>query len=107
MRGLAAIALAAVGLFLTGAAPAAHQLPLQHSALAALQHAVAAGAVDHAAAARDRKEINRATRLIRGLPGARGSRIAVALQEIAAFNGRLTGPRAVALFGQLKANDEY
>ena len=120
MRGLAAaIAVVAVGITFAGAAPAARrhpadrqrpaarQLPIQRAALAALTRAVKAGSVDRATAARDRAEINRAARLIRHLPGARGSHVAVALNEIASFSGRLSGTRAVALFGQLKANSDY
>ena len=107
MRGLAATVLAAAGLVLAGAAPAAQPVPLQKAALAALTRAVASGQIDRATAARDRAEINRAARLMRSLPSGRRERVATALAEVAAFAGRLTTPRAVALFGQLKANDDY
>src|SRR5262249_15415156 len=58
-------------------------------------------------AAAARAEIARAARLIRGLPASRSAAVGQALQQLAAFEGRLTGPRAAALVGQLKANDAY
>src|SRR5207248_1439983 len=39
--------------------------------------------------------------------GDRARAINVALLEVAAVDGRLTAPRAVALFGELRANDDY
>ena len=107
VRYLAAIAAAAVGLILAGAAPATSLLPAQRAALEAVRRAVAAGQIDPRGAAADRAEIGRAARLIRGLPAGRGNHIGVALAEVAAFSGRLTAPRAIALFGQLKTNDDY
>ena len=101
------IAAAAVGLVLAGAAPATSLLPVQKAALEAVRRAVAAGQIDASQAAIDRAEIGRAARLIRGLPAGRGNHVGVALAEVASLSGRLTGPRAVALFGQLKANDDY
>jgi hypothetical protein len=80
---------------------------VQKQALKALAKAVAAGHVSGADASADRAEIARAAGLIRGLPAARGRPIAVALGQIAALGGKLTAPRAVAVFGQLKANDDY
>jgi hypothetical protein len=107
VRYLATIAAAAVGLALAGAAPATSLLPVQRAALEAVRRAVAAGQIDASQAAIDRAEIGRAARLIRGLPAGRGNHVSVALAEVASLSGRLTGPRAVALFGQLKANDDY
>ena len=107
MRYLATIAAAAVGLALAGAAPATSLLPVQKAALEAVRRAVAGGQIDASQAAIDRAEINRAARLIRGLPAGRGNHVGVALAEVASLSGRLTGPRAVALFGQLKVNDDY
>ena len=107
MRYLATIAAAAVGLVLAGAAPATSLLPVQKAALEAVRRAVAAGQIDASQAAIDRAEIGRAARLIRGLPAGRGNHVGVALAEVASLSGRLTGPRAVALFGQLRANDDY
>ena len=107
MRYLATIAAAAVGLALAGAAPATSLLPVQKAALEAVRRAVAGGQIDASQAVTDRAEISRAARLIRGLPAGRGNHVGVALAEVASLSGRLTGPRAVALFGQLKANDDY
>ena len=107
MRYLATIATAAVGLALAGAAPATSLLPAQKGALEAVRHAVAAGQIDDSAAATYRAEIGRAARLIRGLPAGRANHVGVALAEVASLSGGLTGPRAVALFDQLKANDDY
>ena len=107
MRGLAAIAVVAAALAVAGSAPAGQPLPAQKTADAALRRAVATGQVDRATAARYRAEINRAARLIRVLPSGRRERVGVALAEVAAFVGRLTTSRAVALFGQLRANDDY
>ena len=101
------IAAAAVGLALAGAAPATSLLPVQKAALEAVRRAVAGGQIDASQAAIGRAEIGRAARLIRGLPAGRGGHVGVALAEVASLSGRLTGPRAVALFGQLKANDDY
>jgi len=82
-------------------------VPAQKNALEAVSRAVAAGKLDLASAAADRKEITRAVRLIRNLPSGRREHVNVALSEVAAFSGRLTTPRAVSLFGQLKVNDDY
>jgi hypothetical protein len=82
-------------------------MPAQNAALKAVNRAVAAGRIDHKAAARDRAEIIRAGSLIRRLPSGRREHVAAALDQIASFPGRMTGPRAVALFGQLRANSSY
>ena len=82
-------------------------MPAQNAALTAVNRAAAAGRIDHKAAAHDRAEIVRAGNLIRRLPSGRREHVAAALEQIACFPGRLTGPRAVALFGQLRANDNY
>src|SRR4029077_9105924 len=37
----------------------------------------------------------------------RGERVAVALEQAGALGRRLTSPRALAVFGQLNANDDY
>ena len=68
-------------------------------ALLAVKRAAATGKIDAAAAASYRAEIRRAASLVRGLPPDRGGRIVVALSEISPFVGKLTAPRAVALFG--------
>jgi hypothetical protein len=72
VRGRAGIAAALAALAATGTADAA-RLPAQNAALAAVNRAVAAGRIDHKAAARDRAEIVRAGNLIRRLPRAGAS----------------------------------
>jgi hypothetical protein len=107
MRGVAAIALAAAALIAAGSAPAARMLPAQLQARIAVKRAAESGWIDPATASRSRAEIDRAARLIRRLPSARANRIEVALLEVAALSGRLTRPRALALIGQLKANNDF
>ncbi len=107
MRGLSVLVATVAALVATGASTSASLLPSQKNALQAVAKAVKAGRLDAPTAAAARGEIGRAARLIRGLPAGRGSHVAVALSELAAFNGRLTTPRALALVGQLKANDDY
>ncbi len=109
MRGLTLI-LAAAGvaaLTLAVGAPATSVVPGEKQAFAAVKRAVATGKIDAASAASYRAEIRRAASLVRGLPADRGGRIVVALSEISPFVGKLTAPRALALFGQLRANDDY
>ena len=56
---------------------------------------------------RGRAEVRRAAYLARTLPSGRREHIGVALAEIASFAGKMTEPRALALIGELKANDDY
>jgi hypothetical protein len=111
VRGLIAIAAAAAGLAAAGTwvgpAAAAKPLPAQKQALEAVRKSLASGWLDPASAAADRSEIARAARLIRQLPSGRSEHVEVALSEVAAFSGKLTKPRAVSLFGQLRLNDDY
>ncbi|HST17747.1 MAG TPA: D-glucuronyl C5-epimerase family protein [Gaiellaceae bacterium] len=107
MRGLAVLVAALAALVVTGASAGTPALPAQKKALQAVNKAAKAGRIDPATASRARSEIGRAARLIRGLPNGRSNHVAVALSELAAFDGRLTKPRAVALVGQLKANDDW
>ena len=107
MRGRAGLAAALAALVATGTADAARLMPAQKSALTAVNRAMSQGRIDHKAAARDRAEIIRAGNLIRRLPSGRREHVAAALDQIASFPGRMTGPRAVALFGQLRANNSY
>ena len=51
--------------------------------------------------------IAQAVHLVRVLPQSRGKHIEVALEQVGALGGGLTSPRAVAVFGQLQANDAY
>jgi hypothetical protein len=107
VRGLAILVAVAAALVGTAASAGSSLLPAQKQALAAVNKAVRSGRVDSATAAGARTEIARAARLIRGLPAGRGGHVAVALSELAAFGGRMTEPRMLALLGQLKANDDY
>src|SRR5580765_855580 len=109
MRGVAWIAAVGIAFLLTASASAApkRMLPLQRDARVAVKRALQSGWIDGTTAARSRAEIDRAARLIRRLPSARANRISIALSQLAAMNGRLTKPRALALTGQLEANDDY
>ena len=107
MRGLAVIAAVFVALAISSAAPATTVTHVQLDALHAIKHAVATHKIDAATAAAGRAEINRAAHLARTLPSGRREHVRVALEELASFAGRLTQPRALALVGQLQANDAY
>lgn len=63
--------------------------------------------IDAAQAGADRSAVTRAVRLIDHLPSTRARPIASALAQVAALAGRLSAPRAAALFGQLAANDDW
>ena len=97
------VAVAVVALSFTGAASAASVTALERVALAKLKHAPVSAETKTAA----RSEIARAAHLIRTLPNGRSYHILVALQEAASFRDALTEPRALALYGALKANDDY
>ncbi len=107
VRGLAVLVVIAAALIGTAASSGSSLLPSQKQALGAVSRALKNGRIDAPTAATARAEIARAARLIRGLPAGRGSHVAVALSELAAFDGRLTEPRMLTLVGQLKANDDY
>src|SRR4051794_31217833 len=104
---LAVIAGLAAGLSIVGAAPATSPVPGQVGALKGLRVALAAGRIDGATANSGRREVARAAHLVRTLPSGRREHVAVALEQLAAFDGRLTAPRALVLIGQLQANDDY
>ena len=103
MKGHTLIAAAIGAVTLAGAAPATSVNPLERAALKAL----ASPHVDAATAATGRAEVRRAAGLARSLPSGRREHVAVALGELASFAGRMTEPRALALVGELKANDDY
>jgi hypothetical protein len=108
VRGFTAtlVALASC-LLLAAAAPATPPVPGEKGAFDAVRHALAQHWIDGADAAGYRAEIARAAHLIRTLPSGRREHVAVALEQVAAFDGRLTAPRALTLLGQLKANDDW
>jgi hypothetical protein len=103
VRGRTLIAATAVAVTLAGATPAASVTPLERAALKAL----ATPRVTPTTKERGRAEVGRAAFLARTLPAGRREHVAVALAEIASFAGRMTEPRALALIGELKANDDY
>ncbi len=107
VKVLAVIIGLTAALAVVGAAPATTPVPGQVGALKAIRVALAAGRIDGATANAGRAEIARAAHLVRTLPSGRREHVAVALEELAAFSGRLTAPRALALIGQLQANDDY
>jgi hypothetical protein len=97
----------AVLLVVTGAAAGTPPVPGEREALAAVKHAVASGRLSRAAAKADRAEIARAVHLARVLPRGRREHVEVALEQAGALGRSLTSPRALAVFGQLHANDDY
>ena len=103
MRGLVLVAAASVALAFAGTAPAGSVTSLERTALTKLKRAPVSAETKTAA----RSEIARAAHLIRTLPNGRSYHILVSLQEVASFRDALTQPRALALYGALKANDDY
>jgi hypothetical protein len=98
-------------LAVTGAA-AAHQsrlrpVPAQRAVLVEVKRAVAAGRLTRAAARTDRGVIAHAVHLIRVLPAMRRARVEIALAQAGALGKGLTSPRALSVFGQLRANSNY
>ena len=108
VRGLTGLVFAFAALFVvTGAAAGPRPVPGERAALAAVRQAVASGRLTRDEAAVDRREIARAAHLVRVLPAGRREHVMVALEQAAALGKRLTHPRALAVFGQLRANDDY
>jgi D-glucuronyl C5-epimerase C-terminus len=108
VRGLTGFVLATAALLVvTGAAAAPPPVPGEQAALAAVKHAVAAGRLSGAVAKADRAEIARAVHLARSLPAARRVHLEAALEQVGALGKGLTAPRATAVFGQLRANDDW
>jgi hypothetical protein len=103
VRGFTTLAALAAVLVFAGAAPATTPVPGEKLAFDAVKHSPL-GPTDKGQA---RTEIERAVHLIRTLPSGRREHIAVALEQLASFDHRLTVPRALVLLGQLKANDDY
>ena len=103
MRGRTLIAASAVAVTLAGATPASSVTPLERSAL----KAIATPRLTPTTKERGRAEVLRAAYLARSLPSGRREHVIVALDEIASFAGHMTEPRALALIGELKANDDY
>ena len=107
-RGLTGLVAVAAALLVAPAASAAPRpVPGEQAALTAVRKAAKAGRLDPASAAADRREILRAARLIRGLPFTRRRYVESALEQVVGVGARLTAPRALAVFGQLRANDDW
>jgi hypothetical protein len=87
--------------------PAAGAATSGQRALQGLAAAVAAGRVPAADAAADGVQVRRAVSLARRLPPARGAVLSEVLGDVASLAASYTAPRAVALFGELKANADY
>ena len=107
VKVLAVIIGLTAALAVAGAAPAITPVSGQVGALKAIRIALASGRIDGATATAGRAEISRAARLVRTLPSGRREHVAVALEQLASFSGRLTAPRALTLIGQLQANNRY
>ena len=103
VRGLAVLIVAALAAVLAGRAEASPLMKLEKQAFAKVNHAP----LDAQTRASARAEIARAAHLVRTLPNGRGYHVQVALQEAATFPGALTMPRALALYGALRANDDF
>ncbi len=107
-RGLTGLVVVVAALLVAGVAPAAPKpVPGEQAALTAVRKAAAAGRIDAASAAADGREVARAVHLARVLAPERRGYIETALEQVGALSGRLTAPRAVAVFGQLRANDDW
>ncbi len=108
VRGLTGLVVALAALLVvTGAVGAPRPVPGERAALAAVRQAVASGRLSRADARADRHEIDRAAHLVRVLPPARRAHVEVALGQVAALGRRMTSERALAVFGQLRANDDF
>jgi hypothetical protein len=103
VRGLAVLFVAVLAAAFAGRADAATLMKLEKQAFAKVNHAK----IDAQTRASARAEIARAAHLIRTLPNGRSYHVEVALTEAATFRGALTKPRALALYGALRANDDY
>ena len=107
VRGLTGLLGVVVLLGAASAAAAPAPVPGEESAFGAVRRAAKAGKIDSVTAGAFRAEIRRAVHLARVLPRVRAQRIEVALEQVGVFTGRLTKPRALALLGQLRANDDF
>jgi hypothetical protein len=107
-RGLTGLVAVAAALIVADAAHAAPRpVPGAKTALAMVRKAEKTGRLDPVSASSDRKEIARAVHLVRVLPLERRIYVESALAQAAAVGSRLDKPRAFAVFGQLRANDDW
>jgi hypothetical protein len=88
--------------------PTAHAASTpEQPALTGIAAAVAAGRLPSDEAAADRAVVNRAARLWKRLPAARGNVLKAVLLDVGAVARTYDEPRAAALFGMLKENADY
>jgi hypothetical protein len=104
---LGVCALAAVVTVLTGAAGASRPPTAAKAALAAIDRQAARGHLTPAEAARYRAAVNRTVLLARRVPAVRAALLQSQLRQAAAIAPVLTAPRALAVFSQLEANDDW
>ncbi|HWE83026.1 MAG TPA: D-glucuronyl C5-epimerase family protein [Gaiellaceae bacterium] len=83
------------------------QLAGQKVVLSAIARQAAKGHLTPAQASTDRAAVNRTALLIRNVAASRRAPLESQLAQAARIAPRLTGPRAVAIFGQLEANDDW
>ncbi len=108
MKGVLGVcAIGVVTLAGAAAVSARTALPAQKAVLKAIARAEALGHIDPEEANRDRATVNRTALLIRHLPPARSRPLSSQLAQAAAIAPKLTAPRALAVFGQLAANDNW
>src|SRR5258708_1861846 len=89
------------------AAPARKPPTAQKLVLKAIAAQAAMGHITPGDAARYRAAVNRAALLARRLPPYRGALLESQLRQAAAIAPKLTEPRALAIFGQIEANDNW
>ena len=92
---------------LAGAATARRPHPAAKVVLAAIDRQAAKGHLTPAEASRYRATVNRTALLARRLPPSRAALLQSQLEQAAGIASILTAPRALAIFTQLDANDDW
>ncbi len=92
---------------LAGAATARRPLPAAKVVLAAIDRQAAKGHLTSGEAARYTATVNRTALLARRLPPSRAALLQSQLEQAAGIASILTAPRALAIFTQLDANDNW
>ena len=90
-----------------GVGSARKPLPAQKVVLGAIARQEAKGKLSPADATRYRATVNRAALLIGHLPASRSAPLESQLAQAAEIAPKLTAPRALAVFGQLTANNDW
>ncbi len=104
---LGVLGLVAAVTVLAGAAAARKPLPAAKVVLAAIDRQAAKGHLTPGEAARYRATVNRTALLARRLPPSRADLLQSQLEQAAGIAPILTAPRALAVFTQLDANDDW